>query len=123
MVHGTGHAQSRRGGLAVSRYYGHNLDALNDCLGDVAGFGPYDQSPEGAGVVLSFTDYDRFAAACLKAAQIVPGIIADQARRAAVLQRRLICLVHSNDPNIQFDPVGAMPVMWNRSEGADANRQ
>lgn len=104
-------------------YYGHNLDALNDCLGDVACFGPYDDEPEGTGLVLSFTDYDRFAAACPQAAQIVLDIIADQARRAVVLQRRLICLVHSNDPNIRFEPVGAMPVIWNRSEWADVNRR
>ncbi|MFE7712809.1 hypothetical protein ACFU6I_45400 [Streptomyces sp. NPDC057486] len=74
-------------------------------------------------MVLSFADYDRFAAACPRAAQIVPDIIPDQARRVAVLQRRLICLVHSKAPNIQFEPVGAMAVMWNRSEGADANRR
>ncbi|MBT2443516.1 barstar family protein [Streptomyces sp. ISL-36] len=104
-------------------YYGHNLDALNDCLGDVARHGPYDDSPEGMGLVLSFTDYDHFATACPRAAQDVLDIIADRARRAAVLQRRLICLVHSNDPNIQFEPVGAMPVMWNRGEWLDAKRR
>ncbi|MFF0107986.1 barstar family protein [Streptomyces hirsutus] len=37
-------------------YYGHNLDALNDCLGDVACYGSYDDAPEGAGLVLAFTD-------------------------------------------------------------------
>lgn len=103
-------------------YYGHNLDALNDCLGEVACYGGYDDSPEGAGLVLSFTDYDRFAAACPRTAQIVLDIIADQARHAAVLQRRFFSLVQSNDPDIQFEPVGAMPVMWNSDEWADSNR-
>ncbi|MFJ3835469.1 hypothetical protein ACIPY6_08110 [Streptomyces sp. NPDC090054] len=50
-------------------------------------------------------------------------IIANRARHAAVLQRRLICLVHSDDPDIRFDPVGAMPVMWNSDEWSDANRR
>ncbi|MFD7018519.1 barstar family protein [Streptomyces sp. NPDC059928] len=109
--------------LQFPDYYGHNLDALNDCLGDVARFGPYSESPDGAGLVLSFTGYDRFAAACPRAAQIVLDIIADQARRAAVLHRRMICLVHSNDPDIQFEPVGATPVMWNNSEWLDSNRR
>lgn len=104
-------------------YYGHNLDALHDCLGDVACYGGYDDSAEGAGLVLTFTDYDRFAAACPRAAQVALDIIADRARHAAVLQRRLICLVHSSDPDIQFDPVGAMPVMWNSDEWADSNRR
>ncbi|MFD8411711.1 barstar family protein [Streptomyces sp. NPDC059650] len=104
-------------------YYGHNLDALNDCLGDVACYGPYDDTAEGTGLVLTFTDYDRFAAACPKVAQAALDIIANQARHAAVLQRRLICLVHSNDPDIQFDPVGAMHVMWNSDEWLNANRR
>ncbi len=109
--------------LQFPDYYGHNLHALNDCLGDVACYGPYDDSAEGAGLVLAFTGYDRFAAACPQAAQAVLDIIADQARRAAVLRRRLICLVHSDDPDIRFDPVGAMPVMWNHDEWLDANRR
>ncbi|MFD9100551.1 barstar family protein [Streptomyces virginiae] len=109
--------------LRFPDYYGHNLDALNDCLGDVAGYGPYDDSPEGAGLVLAFTDYDRFAAACPRASQTVLDIIADRARHAAVFQRRLICLVHSNDPDIRFEPVGAMPVMWNSDEWMDSSRR
>ncbi|MEU3074254.1 barstar family protein [Streptomyces laurentii] len=103
-------------------YYGHNLDALNDCLGDVACYGGYDDAPEGTGLVLVFSDYDRFAATCPRAAQVVLDIIADQARQAAVLQRRFFSLVHSNDANIKFEPVGAMPVMWNSDEWLDANR-
>lgn len=103
-------------------YYGHNLNALNDCLGDVACYGGYDDAPEGAGLVLAFTDYDRFAAACPRAAQVILDIVAKRARLAAVLQHRLICLVHSNDPDIHFDPVGATPVLWNRDEWLDANR-
>ncbi|MFE2644456.1 barstar family protein [Streptomyces nigra] len=104
-------------------YYGHNLDALNDCLGDVACYGGYDDAPEGAGLVLVFTDYDRFTTTCPRAAQVVLDIIADQARQAAVLRRRLICLVQSNDPQIRFEPVGAMPVMWNSDEWSDASRR
>ncbi|NBM15447.1 barnase inhibitor [Streptomyces sp. GC420] len=101
-------------------YYGHNLDALNDCLGDVACYGRYDDAPEGAGLVLVFTDYDRFATTCPRAAQVVLDIIADQARQAAVLRRRLICLVQCNHPQIRFEPVGATPVLWNNEEALDA---
>ncbi|MEV7282444.1 barstar family protein [Streptomyces sp. NPDC093111] len=101
-------------------YYGHNLDALNDCLGDVACYGGYDDAPDGAGLALAFSDYDRFTTTCPRAAQVVLDIIADQARQATVLRRRLICLVQSNDPQIRFEPVGAMPVMWNSEEWADS---
>ncbi|MFF1839072.1 barstar family protein [Streptomyces sp. NPDC058231] len=110
--------------LQFPAYYGHNLDALNDCLGDVACIGPYDDNvAEGAGLVLSLTDYDRFAAASPRAAQIVLDVVADQARRAAVVRRRFFALVHSNDPDVRFEPVGAMPVMWNSDEWADSNRR
>ncbi|MHC0432545.1 barstar family protein [Streptomyces sp. O3] len=103
-------------------YYGHNLDALNDCLGDVACYGGYDDAPEDAGLVLAFTDYDRFVTTCPRAAQIVLDVIAKRARQAAVLHRRLIGLVQSNDPQIRFEPIGAMPVMWNSDEWSDASR-
>ncbi|MEW2069838.1 hypothetical protein [Streptomyces sp. NPDC007346] len=43
-------------------------------------------------------------------------------RRAAVLQRRFLCLLHSNDPDIRFEPVGAMPVLWNEAEALDVRR-
>ncbi|MFJ8393533.1 barstar family protein [Streptomyces sp. NPDC094144] len=109
--------------LRFPDYYGHNLDALNDCLGDVACHGPYDDAPEGTGLVLSVTDYDRFTAACPDAAQSVLDIVAGQARHAAVLRRRFFCLVHSNDPDIRFEPVGAVPVLWNRDEWPDARRR
>ncbi|MET9116030.1 barstar family protein [Streptomyces longwoodensis] len=108
--------------LTFPDYYGRNLDALNDCLGDIACYGGYDDAPEGTGLVLVFTDYDRFAATCPRAAQVVLDIIADQARQAAVLRRRFFSLVHSNDANIRFEPVGAMPVLWNSDEWLDANR-
>ncbi|WP_394437710.1 barstar family protein [Streptomyces sp. SGAir0957] len=108
--------------LSFPDYYGRNLDAFNDCLGDVACYGGYDDAPEGAGLVLALTDYDHFAAACPQTAHVVLDIVADQARRASVLRRRLICLVHSKDPDIAFEPVGAMPVLWNSDEWADSNR-
>ncbi|WCD83934.1 hypothetical protein KPP03845_100253 [Streptomyces xanthophaeus] len=109
--------------LQFPDYYGHNLGALNDCLGDVACYGPYDDSPVGTGLVLSITDYDRFVAACPRAAQVVLDIVADRARRAAVLQRRFFCLIQCSDPDIRFEPAGAMPVMWNCDEWLDAERR
>ncbi|MFE7119980.1 barstar family protein [Streptomyces sp. NPDC057654] len=109
--------------LRFPDYYGRKLAALDDCLGEVACYGPYDESPEGAGLVLSITDYDRFAAACPQTAQAVLDIVADQARHAAVLQRRFFCLLHSSDPDIRFEPVGATRVMWNSNESLDATRR
>ncbi|MFB6651462.1 barstar family protein [Streptomyces microflavus] len=109
--------------LRFPDYYGHNLDALNDCLGDVACNAPYDGVAEGAGLVLSVTDYDHFAAKSPGAAQVMLDIIAGQGRHAAVVQRRFFALVHSNDPDIQFEPIGAMPVMWNSDEWLNSKRR
>lgn len=120
-------AQEMHQGLAAAlefpSHYGRNLAALNDCLGDVALSGTYDGSPAGAGLVLSFTGYDRFAAACPEDAHSVLDIIAVLARRAAVGRRRFFALVQSDDPDIRFEPVGAMPVLWNGDEWLDSHRR
>ena len=103
-------------------YYGRNLDAFNDCMRDVTA-GDYG-TPEGAtGIVLALTHYDQFTRACPSAAQIVLDIIAIRARSAAIHARRVLCLVHSNDPNIIFEPVGATPVMWNQAEWLNSRRR
>lgn len=103
--------------------HGHNLDALNDRLGEVACYGGHDGPDDGAGLVLALSGYDRFAAACPRAAQNVLDIVADQAREAAELSRRLIALVQSGDPRIRFEPVGATPVRWNDDEALEAHRR
>jgi hypothetical protein len=70
-----------------------------------------------------FTGYDAFAARCPRAAQIVLDIMADSSRSAALVGRRLMCLVQRNDPHVQFEPVGATPVAWNDAEWLDSRRQ
>jgi len=49
-------------------------------------------------------------------------IFADQARCAILIGNRIICLVQSNDPQLSFGPVGAMPVMWNDAECLNSRR-
>ncbi|MFH9068919.1 barstar family protein [Streptomyces alboflavus] len=120
-------AQDMHQGLATAlrfpSHYGRNLAALNDCLGDVALSWTFDDSPAGAGLVLSFTGYDRFDAACPEVAHSVLDLIAVLARRAAVGRRRFFALVQSDDPDIRFEPVGAMPVLWNGDEWLDSLRR
>lgn len=101
--------------LSFPDYYGRNLDALNDCMRDVVTH-DYGWAPDATGLVLVFTGYDAFAAQCPRAAQIVLDIMADHSRMAALLGRRLICLVQSNDPQIRLEPVGATAVTWNDAE-------
>ncbi|MFD7167396.1 barstar family protein [Streptomyces violascens] len=104
-------------------YYGRSLDAFNDCFGDVASDAAYGIAPKATGLVLAFTNFERFATTHPETSQNVLDIIADNARRAALFGRRVMCLVQSSDPRIEFDPVGAMPVLWNDAESLDATRQ
>jgi hypothetical protein len=97
-------------------YYGRNLDALNDCMRDI------EPAEESTGFVLVFTGYDRFADSCPYDAQVVLDIFASHARHAALFGQRMICLVQSDDPDIEFKPVGAEPVMWNNTEWLVAKR-
>jgi hypothetical protein len=103
-------------------YYGRNLDALNDCMRDVVDH-DYGWGAESAGLALVFTGYDAFSRNCPRAAQVVLDILADQSRSAALFGQRLMCLVQTNDPQIRFDPVGAVPVSWNGAEWLDASRR
>ena len=103
-------------------YYGRNLDALNDCLRDVVD-GEYGVPADAVGFVLVLIHYDHFARTCPRQAQIVLDILADHGRSAAVFGRRVLCLVHSGDPDITFQPVGAVPVMWNQAEWLNARRR
>jgi hypothetical protein len=121
-------------------YYGHNLDALNDCLRDLASFrcghnmktlgrGPgrltYPTAGSGAaasGFVLVLIGYDHFAERFPRDAQIVLNIFAERARTALLIGHRMMCLIQSDNPAICFDPVGAMDVEWTEPEWNSSTR-
>jgi len=96
-------------------YYGHNLDAFNDCMRDVAWY-EYGATRDATGTVLVFTGYDAFAGREPRAARIILDVMANAARQAMLIGHRMLCLVQSNDPKIGFDDVGGTPVLWNPAE-------
>ena len=102
-------------GLEFPGYYGRNLSALNDCIGDI-------EIPEEGGRVLVFNKYDSFAARFPDVAWSVLDIIEVNARRLLLFGRRLIVLVQSDDPEISFNRVGGWPVIWNRREWLKSSR-
>jgi hypothetical protein len=102
-------------------YYGKNLDALNDCLGDVASLA-YGSREGATGLVLALDRFDRFMRQLPRAAPIVLDIFASQARVAALIGHRMLCLVRSDDPDLFVPPVGAMSVLWNPAEWLDSKR-
>lgn len=103
-------------------YFGRNLDALNDCMRDVAS-GDYGWDADAnTGLVIVLRAFEAFTAVDPRTAQNMLDIFADQARCAILIGHRIICLVQSNDPRLAFEPVGAMPVMWNDAEWLSSNR-
>jgi len=92
-----------------------NLDGLNDFFGDL------DVSETG-GTAIVFQRFDLFAAAYISVAQSLLVIVADNSRFFLLFGKRLICLVQSDDAQIQFQSVGACPIGWNRKEFLAKNR-
>jgi RNAse (barnase) inhibitor barstar len=101
--------------LKFPSYFGRNLNALNDCLGEI------DISDNG-GLVISFLKYDAFHPKSSGFKQAVLDIIAINARQNLLFGKRLICLVQSDDPKISFSEVGAQPVIWNPREWMNNSR-
>jgi RNAse (barnase) inhibitor barstar len=108
-------------GLNFPDYFGRNLDALNDCMRDVAS-GDYGWDADATGLVIVLRAFDAFTAVDRRTAQIMLDIFADQARCAILIGHRIICLVQSDDPRLSFEAVGAMPVMWNDAEQLNSKR-
>ncbi|MDQ4213964.1 barstar family protein [Microbacterium sp. ASV81] len=103
-------------------YSGRDLDALNDCMSDVAsGSYGWDAATD-TGLVIALRAFDAFAERDRRTAQIMLDIVATRARSAMLIGHRIICLVQSNDPRLAFEPVGAMPVVWNDAEWLDTER-
>jgi len=104
--------------LDFPAYYGRNLDALRDCLSDVAQI-DYGWSAEDRGLVLVLDGYARFHKSDAPSANAVLDIIEETGRLAALFGNRMLCLVQSDDPNIEFDPVGGHDVEWNSYHWVD----
>ncbi len=101
--------------LSFPKYYGMNLNAMNDCISDL-------EIPAEGGLVLVFASFDSFSLRHRDVAQGVLNLLADNARRFLLFGRRLLVLVQSDDPRIAFEPVGATAVSWNPKEWLNENR-
>ncbi len=96
-------------------YFGRNLNALNDCLCDI-------DVPEESGRALVFHRYDAFAAKMSEVVWTVLDIIESNSHLYLLFGKRLLALVQSDDPRIQFNGLGAQHANWNRREWLNANR-
>jgi barstar (barnase inhibitor) len=89
-------------------YYGRNLSALADCLGEVARYA-YGSNRDSAGTVLVLSNYDKFLHRNRGLAEAILDVFANSARVAALIGHRMICLAQSNERTIEIPPVGATP--------------
>ncbi|MCR1161832.1 barstar family protein [Paenarthrobacter sp. UW852] len=101
--------------LDFPAYYGHNLDALNDCLSDVA-TQSYGWTNAAAGLVVVIDGYDKFAKRDARTAHLLLDIYARQAAYAALFGNRMMCLVRTDDRRIEVPQVGGTSVTWNHRE-------
>lgn len=101
--------------LAFPGYYGRNLAALNDCLGDLP-------VPDGSGRAVVARRFDVAVSRLGAFAQEFVDVFATASRRQLLFGRRLVALLQSDDPRLALAPVGACPVAWNPREWLDASR-
>jgi hypothetical protein len=109
--------------LAFPTYFGRNLDALDDSLGDLP-------VPDVGGIAFALTHFDAYAkgagAALLPSgrpeAEIVLDILAGTSRNFLLTGRRFLTLVHTDDPHARFDSLGCVSARWNQREWLNKNR-
>ncbi len=97
-------------------YYGENLNAFIDCLGDM-----FNNSYRG--LVLIFRNFDRLVEEHRPSAEGILDCIAWTSREWLVEGHKLICLIQSSDPDLQFPKLGGISPDWNGAEWFDANRK
>lgn len=102
-------------------YFGHNADALDDCLGDVAS-GEYGWDVSATGLVVLLRRFDAYVRTNHRSAQKLLDILSRNARKGLLIGNRLLCVVQTDDPQSSFEPVGAMSVDWNDAERLDSSR-
>lgn len=88
--------------LTFPDYYGHNLDALHDCLYDVA-HGDYGWNPSRTGLAITLPGFGRFSRGAPALAHGLADIAAERSRTALVFGHRIIWLLLDDEGS--KDPV------------------
>jgi len=87
--------------LEFPGYYGGNLDALNDCLADVAMRNNGSDS-RGSGLAVAISGYDSYAFREERDSAAVADIFATAARRGLLFGRRMLLLPQVMDPDFSL---------------------
>ncbi|WP_100616346.1 barstar family protein [Confluentibacter citreus] len=97
-------------------YYGENLNAFVDCLRDL-----YNKKYKG--LILAFRNYDNFVNEDKNLATGILDIIAKESRIWLLTGQKLIGLVQSDNPDLDFPELGGISPDWNSSEWFNDNRK
>lgn len=107
--------------LGFPDHYGRNLDALYDCLRDVAER-DVGWSGDETGLVIVIDHFDRFNDAASSTARAVLEAVADAARLGALHGNRMLCLIRADDPFMELGRIGGTEPQWNPREWVIADR-
>ncbi len=83
--------------LDFPAYYGRNLDALHDCLSDVAELS-YGWTADDTGLVIALAGFDAFTTKDPAAGVSLLDVLAATVFRGALLGNRVLALVHAAPP-------------------------
>jgi RNAse (barnase) inhibitor barstar len=108
--------QKLKTALNFPDYYGENLNAFSDCLSDM-----YNKRYKG--LILVFRHYDDFVESDRSFAEGVLDIIAGKSRNWLLTGQKLIGLVQSDNPHIEFPELGGISPSWNSAEWLNENRK
>ena len=108
--------------LTFPGYYGRNLNALADCLYDVA-HGDYGWAPTSTGLVVRVDGFGNFAERAHDLAAAVARVLAEASRAGLLFGHRLLWLLQVDDGAFRPGPVGCVHLPWNRREWLDADRR
>ena len=97
-------------------YYGENLDAFADCLSDM-------YNKRYRGLILVFRRYDHFVEEDGKFAEAILDIIARESRAWLLSGQKLIGLVQSDNPDLNFPKLGGTSPDWNAAEWLNEYRK
>ena len=108
--------QNLKTALNFPDYYGENLNAFADCLGDM-------YNKRYSGLILVFRRYDNFVEEDGKFAEAILDSIARESRVWLLTGQKLIGLIQSDNPDLDFPELGGIRPSWNGIEWLNENRK
>jgi hypothetical protein len=108
--------------LGFPDYYGHNMNALADCLQDLA-CGDYGWDTSRTGLAVTVSGFGPFFRQDEGFAHGLVDLLSATSGEAMLFGHRLLWLLHVDDADFRMGPVAAVRVPWNSREWLDSNRR